>query len=68
MSVDAKLEKFEASRLGYLPILTLTIRHTVPPAGSQSLALELIKGERTILLTYCGNSDLEIFIPVAGAY
>lgn len=54
MSADPKIEKYEASRLGYLPIVALTIRHTFPPEGSQSLTLELMKGEQIVSLAFTG--------------
>jgi len=37
-----------------LPIVALTIRHTVPPEGSQSLTLELMKGEQIVSLAFTG--------------
>jgi len=62
MSTDAKVEKYEALRLGYLPVMALTIRHTVPPISqpSQSLTLELMKGEQTVSLTFTGLRQLRL--------
>jgi hypothetical protein len=62
MSTDAKVEKYEALRLGYLPIVALTIRHTIPPTSrsGQSLTLELLKGERTVSLTFTGLRALRL--------
>jgi hypothetical protein len=61
MSTDAKVEKFEALRLGYLPIVALTIRHIIPPTGpDQSLTLELLKGEQTVSLTFTGLRQLRL--------
>lgn len=62
MSMDSKVEKYEALRWGYLPILALTIRHTIPPTSrtGQSLTLELLKGERTVSLTFTGLRELRI--------
>ena len=54
MSSDVKVERYQAARLGYLPIVALAVRHTVPPFGSQSLTLELMKGERIISLAFTG--------------
>jgi len=48
---DAKVEKYEGLQLG-LPVAALTIRQTVPPTSSQSLTLELLKGEQTIRLDF----------------
>jgi hypothetical protein len=62
MSTDAKIERYEAFRLGYLPILAVTIRHTFPPASvsGQSLTLELLKGEQTVSLTFTGLRELRL--------
>jgi hypothetical protein len=62
MSTDVKIEKFEALRLGYGPIVALAIRHTLPPASrpGQSLTLELLKGEQTVSLTFTGLRDLRL--------
>jgi hypothetical protein len=62
MSTDAKVEKYEALRLGYLPIVALTIRHTIPPIShlAQSLTLELLKEERTVTLTFTGLTGLRL--------
>jgi hypothetical protein len=61
MSTDAKVEKYEALRLGYLPVVALTIRHTIPPRSqSQSLTLELLKGEQTVSLTFTGLRQLRL--------
>ena len=62
MSTDVKIEKFEALRLGYGPIVALTIRHTLPPASrpGQSLTLELLKGEQTVSLTFTGLCELRL--------
>lgn len=57
MSTDAKVERYEALRLGYLPILALTIRHTI---AGQSLTLELLKGEQTVSLTFTGLRELRL--------
>jgi hypothetical protein len=48
--------------LGYLPIVALTIRHTIPSAAiaSQSLTLELLKGEQTVSLTFTGLRQLRL--------
>jgi hypothetical protein len=53
---DAKVEEYEGLRLGYLPVAALTIRQTFPPTSesSQSLTLELLKGEQTIRLEFTG--------------
>lgn len=58
MRTDAKIERFEALRLGYGPILSLTIRHTLPPTGLQSLTLELLQGEQIVSLTFTGLRQL----------
>ena len=62
MSTDAKLEKYEALRLGYLPIVAVTIRHTIPPTNrsGQSLTLELLKGEQTVTLNFSGLRELQM--------
>ena len=62
MSTDAKIERYEALRLGYLPILSVTIRHTIPPTAiaSQSLTLQLLKGEQTVSLTFTGLRQLRL--------
>jgi len=62
ISPDAKVEKFEALRLGYLPIVALTIRHTIPATlrSGQSLTLELLKGERTVSLLFTGLRALRL--------
>jgi hypothetical protein len=62
MSTEAKVEKYEALRLGYLPVVALTIRHTIPSRSqpSQSLTLELLKGERTVSLTFTGLRELRL--------
>ena len=62
MSTDAKVEKYEALRLGYLPIVALTIRHTIPPGCqmSQSLTLELLRGEKTVSLKFTGLRQLRL--------
>jgi hypothetical protein len=62
MSTDAKVEKYEALRLGYLSVVALTIRHTIPPISqpSQSLTLELRKGEQTVSLTFTGLRQLRL--------
>ena len=69
MSADAKIEKYEALRLGYLPIASLTIHHTVPPTSrpSQALTLELLKGERTISITFTGLQALRLADLVPGS-
>jgi len=62
MSTDAKVEKYEALRLGYLPVAALTIRHTIPPTShaSQSLTLELLQGEQTVSLRFSGLQQLRL--------
>ena len=62
MSTDAKVEKYEALRLGYLPVVALTIRHTTPPRRqpSQSLTLELLRGEQLVSLTFTGLRQLRL--------
>ena len=62
MNTDAKVEKYEALRLGYLPIVALTIRHTIPPGCqmSQSLTLELLRGEKTVSLKFTGLRQLRL--------
>jgi hypothetical protein len=62
MSTDGKVEKYEALRLGYLPIVALTIRQTIPPSSqmSQSLTLELLKGEQTVSLKFTGLRQLRL--------
>jgi hypothetical protein len=62
MSTDAKVEKYEALRLGYLPVAALTIRHTIPPTShaGQSLTLELLKAEQTVLLRFRGLQQLRL--------
>jgi hypothetical protein len=62
MSADAKLQKYEALKLGYLPIQSLTIRHTLPPTirSGQSLTLELLRKERTVSLTFIGLRELRL--------
>jgi hypothetical protein len=62
MTMDAKVEKYEALRLGYLPVVALTIRHTTPPTAiaSQSLTLELLKGEQTVSLRFTGLRQLRL--------
>jgi len=62
MSADAKVQTYEALKLGYLPIQSLTIRHTIPPTirSGQSLTLELRKGERIVTLTFIGLKDLRL--------
>jgi len=44
---DTKVEKYKRLGLGYLPVAAVTIRQTFPPTSqsSQSLTLELLKGE-----------------------
>jgi hypothetical protein len=62
MSTDAKVEQYEALRLGYLPIVALTIRHTMPPSSqmSQALTPELLKGEQTVSLEFTGLRQLRL--------
>jgi len=61
MNSDAKIEKYHALKLGYLPVVALTIRHSVPPTGhAQSLVLELLKGEQTVALTFTGLRQLRL--------
>jgi hypothetical protein len=62
MSTDAKVEKYEALRLGYLPVVALTIRHTISPTShaSQSLSLELLKGEQAVSLRFTGLQQLRL--------
>ena len=62
MSTDAKIERYEALRLGYLPILAVTICHALPPASGsgQSLILELLKGEQTVSFTFTGLRQLRL--------
>jgi hypothetical protein len=62
MSADAKVQKYEALKLGYLPILSLTIRHTIPPTirSGQSLILELLQGERIVSLTFTGLREFRL--------
>ena len=62
MSADAKVQKYDALKLGYLPILSLTIRHTIPPDNpiGQSLTLELLRGERIVSLTFTGLKELRL--------
>jgi len=61
MSADAKVQKYEALRLGYLSVAALTIRHTFSPRSqSQSLTLELLKGEQTVSLTFTGLRQLRL--------
>ena len=60
MSTDAKIERFEALGLGYGPIVSLTIRHTLPPTSLQSLTLELLQGEQIISLTFTGLRQLRL--------
>ena len=62
MSIDAKVEKYEALRLGYLPVAAMTIRQTIPPTShaSQSLTLELQKGEQTVTLRFTGLQELRL--------
>jgi hypothetical protein len=44
-----------------LPVAALTIRHTTTPTGpSQSLTLELLKGEQTVSLTFTGLRQLRL--------
>src|SRR5581483_6014717 len=59
---DVKVERYEARKLGYLPIQSLTIRHTIPPTirSGQSLTLELRKGEQVISLIFTGVKDLRL--------
>ena len=62
MSTDEKLEKYEALRLGYLSVAALTIRHTFLPTNhpGQSLTLELVKGEQTVVLRFTGLQQLRL--------
>jgi hypothetical protein len=62
MSTDAKIEKYEALRLGYLPVVALTIRHTIPPTSHacQSLTVELLRGEQTVSLRFTGLQQLRL--------
>jgi len=62
MSMDAKVEKYEALRLGYLPVVAVTIRQTIPPTShsSQSLTIELQKGEQTVTLRFTGLRQLRL--------
>ncbi len=60
MTADAKVKEYESARLGYLPILALTVRHTAPPAGSQSLSLELMKDGQIVSLTFAGLRQLRL--------
>lgn len=62
MSRDAKVQKYEALRLGYLPIQSVTIRHTIPPTirSGRSLTLELLKGEQIVSLTFIGLKELRL--------
>jgi hypothetical protein len=48
--------------LGYLPVVDLVIRHTIPPRNepNQSLTLELLKGEQTVSLTFTGLRQLRL--------
>jgi len=62
MSTDAKIEKYEALRLGYLPVAGVTIRHTIPSSShaSQSLILELLRGEQIVSLKFTGVQQLRL--------
>lgn len=62
MSSDAKVQKYETLKLGYLPILSLSILHTIPPTGrsGQSLTLELLKREQVVSLTFTGLKELRL--------
>lgn len=62
MSSDEKVQRYESLMLGYLPIVSLTIRHTIPPTSQsgQSLTLELLKRDRIVSLTFTGLKDLRL--------
>jgi hypothetical protein len=62
MNVNAKVEKYEANRLGLLPVAGLTIRQTLTRNGrtSQALTVELLKGEQTVSLTFTGLRQLRL--------
>ncbi len=62
MSMDAKAQKYEALGLGNLPVAALTIRQTGPPTSpsSQSLTIELQKGEQTVTLRFTDLRQLRL--------
>src|SRR5262249_32578497 len=62
MGTDEKVQKYEALKLGYLPILSPTIRHAIPPTSrsGQSLTLELLKGAQVVSLTFTGLKELHL--------
>ena len=62
MSVDAKVEKYAAMKLGLLPVVGLTVRRTLTRTGrpSQSLTVELLNGEQTVSLTFAGLRQLHL--------
>jgi hypothetical protein len=59
---DAKVENYAGLRLGYLPVAALTIRQIVSPTShsSQSLTLELLKGEKIIRLDFTDLRQLRL--------
>jgi hypothetical protein len=62
MTADAKIEKYAAIKLGLLPVVGLTIRQTLPQSGesSQSLTIELLKGEQTVSFRFSGLRQLRL--------
>ena len=60
--IDIKIEKYLAMKLGYLPVMALTVRHTDPDTAQscQSLTLELLKGEQIVTLAFSGLRQLRI--------
>jgi|SRR6185503_781548 len=62
MSIDAKVEKYHAIKWGYLPVVALTISHSIDQTGPhrQSLTLELLKDEKTVSLRFTGLRHLQL--------
>jgi hypothetical protein len=62
MSMDAKIEKYHATKWGYWPVAALAIRHSIDQAGqgSQSLTLELLRDERLVSLRFTGLRQLQL--------
>jgi hypothetical protein len=62
MSTDTQIGKYEVLRLGYLPIAGMTIRHTIPSSShaSQSLILDLLRGEQIVSLRFTGLQQLRL--------
>ncbi len=59
---DSKIENYRSMKLGYLPLVSISVRHTAPPAAeaSQSLTVELLNDRRRehVVLEFSGLRQL----------